>query len=363
MTKKILSLFFAVSLYGYSAARPAHRAVHPQVSQELQEIFSNVVDIIEPALVNISNIQADEDAPFYFFFRGPLEDLLNREPIPNGDKQESTASGFVISTDGYILTNYHVIRGADELAVALHNGETYDAEIVGTDPYTDLAVIKINPPEDLEILEMGDSDEIQVGNWVVAAGSPFGLNNTYTTGIISGTRQNIQVEDMSYQDLLQTDAAINRGNSGGPLVNLMGEAIGVNTAIFAPTGVFTGIGFAIPINQAKAILEEMIQTGQVSRGWLGIEILDVDPETKAAYTVDTESGAVISGILGNSPAEEAGLQIGDVVVEIDGMTITTAAELQEAVADNKPGTEVSMLVIRNSEELRLSARLGERVNQ
>jgi len=331
-----------------------------------EKSHAELVEKVKPALVNISavhvfKVQAN---PYRFFFGDPFEEFFgypNRrmEPEIRKYRQEGTGSGFIIDPEGYVLTNYHVIRNAEEIKVTTYDDKTYEAEIVGTDPRTDISVIKIKSKKKFDALKMGDSDKTRVGDWVIAAGSPFGLNQTFTSGIISAVRQDIQIENRDYRNMFQTDASINRGNSGGPLVDMNGNVIGINTAIYAPTGVFSGVGFAIPINQAKAILNELIDKGHVVRGWLGVEIKNVDTAIKKSFNLDSAEGVLVNRVVEDSPAEKGGLQRGDVIVKFNGSAIRNASELQEKVMSQEPGTKVSIAVIRDGKEQELKVELGE----
>ncbi len=340
--------------------------------KEDRSSFAEVVKMIEPSLINISAVHIIEvKSPFYrFYFGDPFEDFFDDffgrrprrerpEPETHRRRQEGTGSGFIVGSEGYVLTNYHVIREAEELKVTTYDGETYDAELIGQDPRTDLAVIRIKSRRRFNAIKLGDSDEVEIGDWVMAAGSPFGLNQTFTAGIISAVRQDVQVERVQYRNMIQTDAAINRGNSGGPLVNLSGEVVGINTAIFAPTGVFAGIGFAIPVNDAKQVLGELIEKGRVVRGWLGVEISDVDAAIRRQFGLETEKGVLVNSVMEDSAALDAGLRRGDVIVEIDGDEVENTRELQHRVSSASPGQEITIGIIRNGEKLSLEATLGE----
>jgi serine protease Do len=253
---------------------------------DLQDSFARVAAQIKPAVVSITatHVETIQAAPEQFFFGDPFEEWhspLPRyapEPRKFQRRQQGMGSGVVVDPRGYILTNEHVVREADELTVTFQFPEEkkYTGKVVGTDPRTDLAVIKIEPKEPLTYAALGDSGKVRVGDWAIAVGSPFGLEQTVTVGVISAMRQSLTIEGMNYSGLLQTDAAINRGNSGGPLVNIRGEVVGINTAIYAPTGVFAGIGFAIPANRIKDIMEQLIEKGHVVRGWMGVEILPLN---------------------------------------------------------------------------------------
>jgi len=337
--------------------------------------FSGVVDVVSPSLVNISAVHIVEvETPFYrFYFGDPFEDFFNdffgrpRRQSPDREREkyryEGTGSGFIVDPEGYVLTNFHVIRDAQALKVMTQDEKVYDAEIIGKDPRTDLAVIKIKSNKKFSALKLGDSNQARIGDWVMAAGSPFGLNQTFTAGIISAVRQNVNVENRNYENMLQTDAAINRGNSGGPLVNLNGEVIGINTAIYAPTGVFSGIGFAIPVNEAKQILDQLIEKGRVVRGWLGVEVMNIDRAVQKQFNLESDEGVLVNGVVKNSPAQKAGLQRGDVIVELDGKKVRNADDLQDRVTASKPGGMVEMVIIRDGEKRKIAVKIEEMPRQ
>ncbi len=256
-------------------------------------------------------------------------------------------SGFLISPDGYILTNNHVVGDSDRVSVQLLDGREYRAEIIGTDPGSDLAVIKVDE-SDLPFLQLGDSEKLEVGDWVLAIGNPFGLSHTLTAGIVSAKgRSGIGLND--YEDFIQTDAAINPGNSGGPLVNLDGEVVGINSAIFSRSGGYMGIGFAIPVNMAKNIRDQLIEHGEVRRGRLGVYIQDLTPDLSESFGLKNTQGVLVSQVVEGSPAEDAGLKSGDVVVKIDGDPVDDASALRNRVSLTAPGTQVSLSIIRDGE--------------
>lgn len=334
--------------------------------------FADIIEKIEPALVNISAVHIIEiQSPFYQFYYGdPFEDFFDNffgrsrrretpKPEMRRERQEGTGSGFIVDADGYILTNQHVIRKAEELKVTTYDGQTYDAKLIGQDSRTDLAVIKIKSRRKFHPVMLGNSDEIKIGDWVLAAGSPFGLNQTFTAGIISALRQDVEVEQNRYRNILQTDAAINRGNSGGPLVNLEGEVVGINTAIYAPTGVFAGVGFAIPVNDARQVLTELIEKGHVVRGWLGVEISDVDGAIQRQFKLDTEKGVLVNRVIKNSPAGEGGLLRGDVINSLNGEEVEDTRALQQKVGSAKPGAKIKIGIVRKGEKKVIDITLGE----
>jgi serine protease Do len=274
--------------------------------------------------------------------------------------EQALGSGFIVSKDGYILTNNHVVGNADLVMVFVGDDEPVRAQVVGTDPPTDLAVIRVADRNDLPVLPFGDSDKLEVGNWVIAIGQPFGLSHTITSGIVSALgRSNIELT--TYEDFIQTDAAINPGNSGGPLVNLDGEVIGVNTAILGPQGNI-GIGFAIPINMAKDVYEQIRKNGKVIRGFMGVSIQELSPDLIAAFDLpDGVKGLLISHVAANSPAAVAGLKPGDVIVQFDDKPVTSLGLFQTQISLLQPGTKVRVAILRKGSKHNLTIELGTRV--
>lgn len=342
----------------------------------LQEAFVKVIERVRPAVVSITTVYRYEVEIPEFYFGDPFEEffreffgLPERQYRPKRRyreyKAEGGGSGVIISPDGYILTNEHVVKDATEIKVVVNvdgNEKEYKGKVVGKDPKTDIAVIKINA-KGLPYAKLGDSDKVRIGEWVIAIGSPFGLEQTVTVGIVSALRQRIRVEGREYRDFIQTDAAINRGNSGGPLCNLDGEVIGINTAIYAPTGVFAGIGFAIPINRAKEILDTLIQKGKVTRGWLGVEIIPVDDAIANQFGLKKKQGVLVNRVLKNTPAEKAGIQRGDIIVAVKGKgktyDINSPQELADVISSMSPKEKVELKIIRSGKEQAIEVVLGE----
>jgi serine protease Do len=292
-----------------------------------------------------------------------LEEFFGRPFFPGGPSERqfkvpSLGSGFVISPDGYIVTNNHVIEDVDKIEVHFENGETLEAEVVGRDPRTDVALIRVEPGGELPALPLGDSDAIRAGDWVVAIGNPFGLSHTVTAGIVSAQHRTINMDPDArrFDDFIQTDAAINPGNSGGPLINLAGEVIGINTAINPRANT---IGFAVPINIAKRILPQLRSAGRVSRGWLGVYIQPVTEEMVDILGLEGESGALVSKIEPGSPAEDGGLASGDVILEFDGRKIDEMEALPRYVAESPVGKKVELVVLRKGKRKTLDLELGE----
>jgi len=272
-------------------------------------------------------------------------------------KQRSLGSGVVVSEDGFILTNNHVVADADEILVTLSDKKKYEAQIIGRDPKTDLALIKIETEKSIPAAKLGDSDKLMVGDWVVAIGNPFGLGSTVTAGIVSAKGRVIGAGP--YDNFIQTDASINPGNSGGPLFNLNGEVVGVNTAIVSQSGGNVGIGFAIPINMAKSVMPQLKERGKVVRGWLGVTIQVVTQEIKEKFGLKTEEGALIGEVTKDSPADKGGLKRGDVIINFDGRKIKVMNSLPAMVAETPVDKEVEILIIRKGREKRLTITIGE----
>lgn len=330
--------------------------------------FRDLVKSAMPAVVNISTERTEQmrpsRSPFDFFrghpdldrFFGPFEEFYNQAPRER--KTASLGSGFIISADGYIVTNNHVVEGADVIRVNMGSrnskDQQYPAEVIGTDPETDLALIKIKA-NDLPFLKFGDSDALEVGEWVVAIGSPLGLDHTVTAGIVSAKGRNIQ--SGSYDDYLQTDASINRGNSGGPLLNMDGEVIGINTAIAQRA---QGIGFAIPSSMAKKIILDLRDNKKVSRGWLGVTIQNVDSATAKALDLDSPRGALVNSVMDGQPAAQAGIRPGDIILSINGADIQDTENLLRSVAMLKPGSKANVTVWRDGRSLNVTLTVAER---
>jgi len=277
--------------------------------------------------------------------------------MPRKFQQRGQGSGFIISKDGYILINNHVVGDADLIKVKLSDGREFKAKVIGTDPQSDVAVIKIDATN-LPVLRLGDSDKLEVGEWVIAIGNPFGLSQTVTVGVVSAKgRSRIGIND--YEDFIQTDAAINPGNSGGPLVNIHGEAVGMNTAIFSRSGGYMGIGFAIPINMAKAIKDQLLKKGKVTRGWLGVVIQDIDEELAKSFGLEKTEGVLIAEVSEGSPAEKAGLKQGDIILRLNGKKVDDLGELRNKIALTAPGTKVKLEVLRENKRRTIQVTIGE----
>jgi serine protease Do len=368
-------VFFAGALGVFSLPVLAETPADLQAALGLQNTFEGIASKYQPVVVNVTTKkmikqQVPENEfyfgdPFQFFFeepgQQPPQGRQRSKPRYYEQKLEGDGSGVIISPEGYVLTNYHVISDADNISVRLNGDEKqdYDATLVGQDPFTDLAIIKIKTKKKFQAAVLGNSDQLHVGDWVVAFGSPFGLEQTVTAGIVSARRQTLIIEGKRYDNMIQTDAAINRGNSGGPLVNLKGEVIGINTAIYAPTGVFSGVGFAIPINRAKEVINELITRGKVIRGYLGVSIMNVDKAIAKQFGITEKQGVLVNGIVKGSAADKGGVLRGDVITVFNNHAISNSEGLQKIVQDTKPGEEVEVTVIRNKQARKLKIRLAE----
>ncbi len=351
----LISAMLSLLIIGSVLVPPTFALSAPQ-----NVVNMNIVKIVKkagPAVVNIDTVTMIKqpllpffDDPFLRKFFGEEYERFTRI-IPMRGK----GSGFIISSDGYILTNYHVIKNADKIIVTLSDNRRFNARVVGADPTVDVAVIKIDA-KNLPTLPLGDSDKVEVGEWVVAIGNPFGLSHTVTVGVISAKGRTIRAGKESFENFLQTDAAINPGNSGGPLLNLKGEVIGINTAIIPYA---QGIGFAIPINTAKQILNDLIKYGRVKRGWLGVYIQAMTPSLAGAFGLKKPKGVIVADIVPGSPADKAGLKRGDVILEVNGEAVNSPAELQIAIRSHKAGEKVKLKVWRKNKTITISVRLGE----
>jgi serine protease Do len=295
-------------------------------------------------------------SPFEDFFK---EFFDRNQPEQRARRATSLGSGFIVDERGYVVTNNHVIQDADEITVVLHDDTRLKAELVGRDAKTDIAVLRVKPKEKekLGAVKFGNSDKSRVGDWIVAIGNPFGLGGTVTAGIISARGRDINAGP--YDDFIQTDASINRGNSGGPMFNMAGEVIGINTAIFSPTGGSVGIGFAIPATAAKPVIDQLIKHGQVRRGWLGVHIQAVTDEIAETLGLKEAAGALVASVIKEGPAEKAKIEAGDVILDFDGKRVTEMRRLPRMVADTEVGKEVPVTVWRNNKKVALKAKVGE----
>jgi serine protease Do len=331
--------------------------------------FTELAESVKPGVVNIRTVRTikgggrvfrhffgdsfnNRSNPFEEFF-GPFGDQLERE-----HKERSLGSGFIIDRSGYIVTNNHVIAEADEIKVKLSSGKEFDAEVVGRDPKTDLALIKIKDAENLTPLPLGDSENLKVGTWVVAIGSPFGLEQTVTQGIVSAKGRSIGAGP--YDDFIQTDASINPGNSGGPLLNLKGQVVGINTAIVARG---QGIGFAIPIDMARSIVDQLKDKGEVTRGWLGVQIRDLDESLASYYKLKAFAGVYVENVVPGDPADNAGIRSGDIITSVDGQPVTSGRELAGRIASIPVGKKTRIALMREGKKKTISVKIAKQADE
>jgi len=328
--------------------------------------FVTLARKLSPTVVNISTTQVIKGRPLMPFpeFKGPFEDFFGEDfnkffNQPGTElKRQSLGSGFIINKDGYILTNYHVIDNASEIIVTLsHDKKEYEAKVIGQDSKLDIALIKIDDHSELPVAALGDSDSLEIGEWVMAIGNPFGLGGTVTAGIVSQKGRVIGAGP--YDNFIQTDASINPGNSGGPLFNTRGEVVGINTAIVAGG---QGIGFAIPINMVTEVLTQLKESGKVTRGWIGVSIQALTPELARSFGLKEASGVLISAVTPGDPADKAGLKPGDIIVSFNGKAIVELSELTRAVASTHPGTRAEVVVIRDGRKKTLFLKVGTRAD-
>jgi len=356
----IISSYFGLHSVAYAEPKISQQSI--DILTKINQAIAGIVEEVKPAMVNISTTRTIKiqrgPEPFFndpFFRRFFGEEGPFR--MPKERKAMSLGSGVIVDSKGYILTSNHVIQNAEEIEVTLSDKREFKGKIVGTDPMTDIAVIKIEGDR-LQTIRWGDSDKLRVGETVLAIGSPYGLAGTVTRGIVSAVgRANVGIA--SYEDFIQTDAAINPGNSGGALVNVRGELIGINTAIFSTTGGYQGIGFAVPSNMAKAVMESLIKKGKVVRGWLGVTVQSITPDLAKQFNLKEDRGALITDVIEGSPAEKAGILRGDVIIEYEGKKIDEPFQLRNMVANTSPGKEVELKVIREKRIETIKVVIGE----
>jgi serine protease Do/serine protease DegQ len=335
----------------------AHAQLPSMVNGEKLPSLAPLIKDAAPAVVNIGTRGSVEVQQHPFMNDPFFRRFFDMPDSPQRRQTQSAGSGVIVDArEGYILTNHHVIDSAEEITVTLQDERTYDATIVGSDPGSDVAVIKIDA-DDLTDIKLANSEVAEVGDFVVAIGNPFGLGHSVTSGIISGLGRS-GINPDGYEDFIQTDASINPGNSGGALINLRGELVGINTAILSRTGGNIGIGFAIPSNMASSIMDQIVEFGEVRRGLLGVNIYTVTPDIAEAYGVDETQGALVSQILDGSAAQQAGLEVGDIIISVNGKPVDSAAELRNAIGLQRAGDEVRLVVIREGRERKIKATLG-----
>ncbi len=361
----IVGLIFGILLTANfdMVKKPAAEAISKPLP-EISTLFADVAEKTMPSVVTITSAKVYEipvrtwgpfwNDPMFEFFFGPQ---TPRQYEKRQYRQEGLGSGVIVSEDGYIITNAHVVNGADEIQVHIGD-DKYDAEIVGVDEKTDVAILKVDAEEKLTPAKLGDSDKLRIGEWVLAIGSPFQLEHTVTAGIISAKgRSRMGIAD--YEDFIQTDAAINPGNSGGAMVDLNGEVIGINTAIVSGTGGNIGIGFAIPINLARQVMDQLITHGKVVRGWLGISIQQVTDELAKGLGLESAQGILVGSVVPESPAEKAGIMRGDVILSVDDKEVESIEQFRNYIASSPPGKKVKLLIVQDGKRRTVNVELGE----
>ena len=363
-----MNMFFKKFFFSFSIFLLIFSSTPTINSQGVPETFRDLADELLPGVVNISTTQLIKDRynnrpEFQFPPGSPFEDMFkdffdrDRNSRPKTRKATSLGSGFVIDESGYIVTNNHVIGEADQIEVVFQDETKLKAELVGRDPKVDIAVLKVKSKKKLKALKWGDSSESKVGDWVLAIGNPFGLGGTVTAGIISAKSRDIRMGQ--YDSFIQTDASINKGNSGGPMFNMNGEVIGINSAIFSPSGGSVGIGFAIPSTMAIDVIQQLKKFGKTSRGWLGVRIQFVTEEIAEAYGLDKPRGALVSSVEENSPSYKAGVKPGDIILKFDGKDIKKDRDLPRIVAATNAGKAVELEIWRSNKIKKLRVKLGE----
>jgi len=328
-------------------------------AKTVPESFADLAEKLMPSVVNISTTQTVvtnvNPFPFEFPPGSPFEDMFKEFGTPQKRKASALGSGFIIDEKGIVITNNHVIKGAEDIIVRVDGDEEYKAKVIGADPLSDIAVLKIESTEKFKAVKFGNSDEARIGDWVIAIGNPFGLGGTVTSGIVSARNRDLGMN--RYEDFIQTDASINVGNSGGPLFDMNGDVIGINTAILGREGSI-GIGFAIPSNSAKKVIEQLIEFGETKRGWLGVRIQYVTKEIADVEKLDKPRGALVASVAENSPSDKAGIKAGDIILEFNGVQIKEMKELPKIVAQTEVGKNVEVKVWRNGKEILKKIKLG-----
>ena len=346
--KKLLIIFFTISF------------AHQVFAKDIPESFADLAERLMPSVVNISTTttvitNTNPFKGFQFPPGSPFEDMFKEFGTPQKRKSSALGSGFIINIKGIVITNNHVIQGAEDIVVRVGEDKEYKAKIIGADPLSDIAVLQIESKEKFIPVKFGDSDKARIGDWVIAIGNPFGLGGTVTSGIISARNRSIGLS--RYEDYIQTDASINQGNSGGPLFDMNGEVIGINTAILGQSGSI-GIGFSIPSNSAKKVIDQLIEFGETKRGWLGVRIQVVTKEIADVEKLDEPRGALVASVAKKSPSEKAGIKAGDIILEFNGTKIKEMNELPKIVAQTEVGKMVEVIVWRNKKEIIKKIKLG-----
>jgi len=355
-----ISSYFGLYSFAYAESKISQQSI--DILAKTGQAIAEIVEEVKPAIVNISTTRTIKiqrgPEPFFedpFFRRFFGEEGPSR--MPKERKAMSLGSGVIVDSKGYILTSNHVIQGAEEIEVTLSDKREFKGKIIGADPMTDIAVVKIEGDR-LQTIKWGDSDKLRVGETVLAIGSPYGLAGTVTMGIVSAVgRANVGIA--SYEDFIQTDAAINPGNSGGALVNVRGELVGINTAIFSTTGGYQGIGFAVPSNMSRAVMESLIKRGKVIRGWLGVTVQSITPDLAKQFNLKEDKGALVTDVIEGGPAEKAGILRGDVIIEYEGKKIDEPFQLRNMIANTLPGKEAELKVIRENRTETIKITIGE----
>ena len=347
-----LKLIFSVLIFAFSFSFQSN-------SQSVPASFADLAERLMPSVVNISTTQTvtttSNPFPFQFPPGSPFEDMFKEFGTPQERKSSALGSGFIIDETGIVVTNNHVIQDAEDIIVRVNGDQEYKAKVVGADPLSDIAVLQLETKDKFTPVAFGDSDKARIGDWVIAIGNPFGLGGTVTSGIISARNRSIGLS--RYEDYIQTDASINSGNSGGPLFDMNGDVIGINTAILGRNGSI-GIGFSIPANSAKIVIDQLIEFGETKRGWLGVRIQDVSQEIADVEKLDEPRGALVASVAENSPSDKAGIKAGDIILEFNGVKINQMKELPAIVAKTKVGKKVKVKVWRNQKEITKNVLLG-----
>ena len=347
-----LKLIFSVLIFTFGFSIQSN-------SQSVPASFADLAERLMPSVVNISTTQTvtttSNPFPFQFPPGSPFEDMFKEFGTPQERKSSALGSGFIIDEKGIVVTNNHVIQDAEDIIVRVNGDQEYKAKVVGADPLSDIAVLQLETKDKFTPVAFGDSDKARIGDWVIAIGNPFGLGGTVTSGIISARNRSIGLS--RYEDYIQTDASINSGNSGGPLFDMNGDVIGINTAILGRNGSI-GIGFSIPANSAKIVIDQLIEFGETKRGWLGVRIQDVSQEIADVEKLDEPRGALVASVAENSPSDKAGIKAGDIILEFNGVKINQMKELPAIVAKTKVGKKVKVKIWRNQKEITKSVLLG-----
>jgi len=352
--KKPLWLIAVLGLLWHSALQAAD---YPDFVTLVEKYSPAVVSIqtkSEPKAIPRNHPPIPENSPFYDYFKRFFDEMPDR---PSQQPQTSVGSGFIISSDGYVVTNAHVVEDMDSITVGLNDRSELPAELIGKDSRSDVALLKVKTSTPLPAVRIADMRKVKVGQWVLAIGSPFGFERSATQGIISALGRNLPSDN--YVPFIQTDAAVNPGNSGGPLFNLDGEVIGVNSQIYSRSGGYQGLSFAIPVDVAMDVVDQLKSGGKVSRGWLGVLIQEVTPELAQSFNLDKPHGALVGQVMADSPAQTAGIKVGDIIVTFNGQPVQRSSELPLMVGRTRPGIDVPLVVIRDGQERSLSIRLGE----